>query len=768
MFSSCPSVALAAGVKIGVGSLSPCRSPGGNRTPHTDCDRWYSTHPLPARYPRATHSTGITSALRTCIDLPASWSANGRITDGKSATSVESRWLANAPPNFSNQNRLRAVSTLPLSGMPSSRMTFVRADPVGGDDQQRAVADVVDVAHLAPAHGQRQIGAGDSGGQVGHAAERTATGGQREGVPVKPASEVRRRPGSDRQRSGSSAYLRRRLHRCSFKPFVADAFARRAVAVRSAVMSDRRRLSLLALLIVAASAVYLVGNGTTALWDRDEPRFAETSRQMLQSGDWVVPHFLDLPRTAKPAFIYWCQATAMAAFGDAGPAANFSARFPSALAIAVLLVVLSAVLWKRLGSQMTLWTVFIFATSGLTIAAAKMCITDAVLLLWVTIAQLCLYATWRGKATWPVALTWAVATGLAGLTKGPVILGVQAMTLGVLGGLQLVDRKWAPATVETPAEPGANGGMARPGRYVAKGVVAAAIVVAIVLPWVLMVNHRASAFIRTAVTHEVWDRMMTPLEQHAGPPGYYFASIWATFFPWSLLLPLAIGLGIHRRADPRSRFALAAVIGPWVMLECVRTKLPHYLLPAFPPLAYLTADALVRCLNGEIADLRGRPFKVAVTIWAVVIAAVASGPWLVVGKYPTLPIGAMAVMSVGGVAFAGAVATLIWRERLSAAAVLLGTGTLAIVLFVYGVYLPRADFPEAFAAARPGADRPRRHPAAPVPDARLHGAEPRLGPGRHDPRGRAGRLRAGLRGRVHAVDGDDPRGVGPRHRRPAG
>jgi hypothetical protein len=186
--------------------------------------------------------------------------------------------------------------------------------------------------------------------------------------------------------------------------------------------------------------------------------------------------------------------------------------------------------------------------------------------------------------------------------------------------------------------------------------------------------------------------MMTPLEQHAGPPGYYFISIWVTFFPWSLLLPLAIGLAIHRRADPRTRFALAAVVGPWVMLECVRTKLPHYLLPAFPPLAYLVADALVRCLNGEIADLRGKPFKVVVTVWAVVIAAVASGPWLVVGKYPSLPTGAMTVMSVGGAAFAAAVAALVWRERLAAVAVLLGTGTLAIVLVVYGLYLPRADF----------------------------------------------------------------------------
>ena len=459
--------------------------------------------------------------------------------------------------------------------------------------------------------------------------------------------------------------------------------------------TDRRRLCLLALLIPCCAAVYLVGNGTVALWDRDEPRYAQTSRQMLQSGDWVVPHYLDLVRTAKPALIYWCQATAMRVCGTTGPAANFAARLPSAVAITALLVVLSVVLWRRVGSQMTLWTVTVFATSGLTIAAAKMCITDAVLLLWVTVAQLCLYAAWRGRATWPVVITWAVMVGLAGLTKGPVILGMQAVTLVALGGLDLLDRVRRPAPMadESGRLAGAAGRRLPVRRtLILSVVVAVLIVVAIVLPWVLLVNARAKGFVGTTIRHDVWDRMMTPLEQHAGPPGYYFASVWATFFPWSLVLPLAIGLAFHRRADPRTRFALAAVLGPWVLLECVRTKLPHYLLPAFPPLAYLTADALVRCLNGEIADLRGKPFKVAVSIWAVVITAVASGPWLAVGKSPDLPIGAMVVMSLAGLAFAATVTTLVWRDRLDVAAGTLAGGTLGLVAIVYGLYLPRADF----------------------------------------------------------------------------
>ena len=491
--------------------------------------------------------------------------------------------------------------------------------------------------------------------------------------------------------------------------------------------TDRRRPLGLALLILAAAGVYLVGNGTVALWDRDEPRYAQTSRQMLASGDWVVPHYLDLVRTAKPALIYWCQATAMATIGSAGEAGNFAARLPSAVAVTALLVGMAVVLWRRVGPQRAAWTVTIFATSGLTIVAAKVCITDAVLLVWVTLAQGCLYAAWRGRATWAVVVTWAVAIGLAGLTKGPVVLGMQGMTLVVLGGLRLIDRRFRPAAAVFESLGAAGvGGDARPssdvleyqrpadvadagrtaGRGWLKGAVGMAIVVAVVLPWVLMVNARAvmpptatvgapatqESFIAHAIRHDVWDRMMTPLEQHAGPPGYYFASVWATFFPWSLLLPLAIGVGVNRRADPRSRFALAAVIGPWVMLECVRTKLPHYLLPAFPPLAYLTADALVRCLTGEKPDLLGRPFKVAVSVWAVVVAAVASTPWLAAPHTTALPVGPMVALSVGGVLFGAIAAGLIWRERLTAFAVALAVGTLGLVAIAYGLYLPRAEF----------------------------------------------------------------------------
>src|SRR3954467_14766345 len=85
----------------------------------------------------------------------------------------------------------------------------------------------------------------------------------------------------------------------------------------------------LILLIVCAFAVYLAGNGRVSLWDRDEPRYAQTSRQMLQSGDWVVPKLLDEVREKKPVFIYWCQASAMRMLSPD----EFAARLPSAIGV---------------------------------------------------------------------------------------------------------------------------------------------------------------------------------------------------------------------------------------------------------------------------------------------------------------------------------------------------------------------------------------------------------------------------------------------------
>ena len=153
---------------------------------------------------------------------------------------------------------------------------------------------------------------------------------------------------------------------------------------------------------------------------------------MFQSGDWVVPRFLDKVRTAKPVFTYWCQATAMHLLGDN----TFAARLPSGVAMTLTLILLATILSRYVDHERAFWTVFILATSAMVMAwSAKTSLTDSVLLLWIVIAELCLFELLRGNATWRVVILMSVAIGLAGLTKGPVVLGILGMTLLALAAM---------------------------------------------------------------------------------------------------------------------------------------------------------------------------------------------------------------------------------------------------------------------------------------------------------------------------------------------
>ena len=436
------------------------------------------------------------------------------------------------------------------------------------------------------------------------------------------------------------------------------------------------------LVIVAAAAIYLVGNHQVGLFDRDEPRYAQTAKQMLHSDppDWVVPRLLDQVRTAKPIFIYWCQATSMRFLGTG----EFAARLPSAVAMVMILCLLAGVVWRSAGPQHAMWTVFIFATCGLVVAAGKMCITDSVLLLWILIAQLCLCAIYLGRRSWPVVLTMWLAVGLAGLTKGPVVLGVQVTTLIVLAIFDLA------ASWHSPHRWRCAFGWWKHTRP----LVGLVVVAAIVGPWLWAIEQRSPGFLRQTILHDIWTRSTKPLEGHSGPPGFYLLTIWVTYFPWSLLLPTAATIAWKSRGDSKIRFALAAVIGPWVMMELVATKLVHYVLPAFPAIAFLTADALVKCMKKEHDDLVRPIVPVVAGIWAVLVAAAGSAPWLLVYRYGSIEamLPALIAMSALGVAFGAVVFALFLRKRLDAAGVAMGVGMMAVAVWTFGIFLPRAEF----------------------------------------------------------------------------
>lgn len=366
---------------------------------------------------------------------------------------------------------------------------------------------------------------------------------------------------------------------------------------------------LLVLVITGPLCVYVLGNGAVGLFDRDEPRYAQTSRQMLASGDWVVPRFLDRVRTAKPVLIYWCQATSMKVLGDT----RFAARLPSAVAMAATVALLAVAVSRAAGRRRGLWCAFILGSCTMAIVSAKMCLTDAVLLLFITTTQLCVYRMWRRGADWKTVLIFGVAAGLAGLTKGPVALGVNATTALALWLLGLKLRR-----------PTKGSGW-KPIHWAAVIVGSGLIIAAVAGPWLYLIQQRAPEFLSTAINRDVVDRMQRGQEGHSGPPGLYSLLVWGTFFPWSLLLPAAVVWGWKRRHVPQVRFALAAFAGPWVMFELIVTKLPHYVLPTYPALAFLVADLLVRASRRRVHDVNNRGFFIATWVWAAIVAAVGLG-----------------------------------------------------------------------------------------------------------------------------------------------
>ena len=463
--------------------------------------------------------------------------------------------------------------------------------------------------------------------------------------------------------------------------------------------------------LLLCAALYLVGNARVSLWDRDEPRYAQASRQMLASGDWLVPMFLDDLRIKKPPLIYWCQATSMALFNRVAPDASLTvdqrmqrdaaaARFPSSIAILLTLLLLALVLKRIAGEDLAFWGTLIFGTSGLVIMSAKMCLTDAVLLLFVTVSQLCLYAIYRRRATWGVVIGYGVSTALAILTKGPVVLGVNAMTLLILGILNYYDKR---RDHDTPPAPIADAGDAvlpvlpyqrrePTGHPWLKTLLVLAIIAAILGPWIFMMQHRLSGKLAETFRHEVLERMAHPLEQHKGPPGYYLLFFFASFLPWSLFLPAAIHRAWQNRREPLVRFSFAAVVGPWLMFEAIQTKLPHYVLPCFPFLAILTARAF---LNSTPADYRKRGWLIGAGVWSFVLMAMGLGPWVATSPklgFTNLPYTAMALVTFAATLFAILVFVLFARRRVVAAAYSMAAAIFVLFFLLFTLYLPGAPF----------------------------------------------------------------------------
>jgi 4-amino-4-deoxy-L-arabinose transferase-like glycosyltransferase len=318
--------------------------------------------------------------------------------------------------------------------------------------------------------------------------------------------------------------------------------------------------------------------------DRDEARFAQATKQMVETGDFVDIRFQDEVRYKKPVGIYWLQAsvveTASALGLQRAQVRVWLYRVPS------LIGAIGAVL-------LTYWTALTFVTrrgavlAGLILSSsvllgveARLAKTDAMLLFTVVAAMGALarvYLSWqrgedpeRPSWTWPVIFWTAMAGGI--LLKGPLILMFVTLTIGVLA---LFDRS---ATWLWRLRP----------------VWGLIWLLVLVLPWFVAIFWRAGdAFFADSIGGDMLSKLAAQ-ESHGAPPGSYLLMFWVTFWPGAPLAGMAVPAVWRARREPGAQFLLAWLVPSWVVFEIVLTKLPHYVLPLYPAIAILTVGALER------------------------------------------------------------------------------------------------------------------------------------------------------------------------------
>ena len=340
-----------------------------------------------------------------------------------------------------------------------------------------------------------------------------------------------------------------------------------------------------ALLCLLCLILYAPGLAAIPPLDRDEARFAQATRQMLETGDFVRIRFQDEARNKKPIGIYWLQAAAVAAFSSPGSAAIWPYRVPSALA-AIAAVLLTFGFGARLLASRPAGFMGAALTAGAlgVVVEAHLAKTDAALLAAVVAGQGALgllYTAARSarRIGWSLALVFWLAEAAAILLKGPPGPVLALLTAGCLS---VADRDihWLRGL--------------RP-------LVGVLITAAIVAPWLIAVQiATAGHFISDSLVHDLLPKLVGAQESHGAPPGYYLVLSIVSFWPSSLFIVPALIWGWRRRRTPASRFLLAWLGPAWIFFEFVPTKLPHYVLTLYPALALLAGAALARGISGVL------------------------------------------------------------------------------------------------------------------------------------------------------------------------
>jgi 4-amino-4-deoxy-L-arabinose transferase-like glycosyltransferase len=343
---------------------------------------------------------------------------------------------------------------------------------------------------------------------------------------------------------------------------------------------ERRWLTLLVAVVVG---VRLATLGAYPLMDSTESRYAEIARKMLETGEWLMPQFdYGMPFWGKPPLSTWLSAASMAAFG----VNEFAARLPSLLLLSGCGALVYALAVLRGGRDQALWTVALFAATGMVFVAAGGVMTDPALMLGTTLSMagfsVAVHGPERPRRLAGVAFFAGLAVGL--LAKGPVAV---VLVFVPIGGATLWTRSWRVAWQRLP--------------WISGSALAAAVTIA----WYWAAERASPGFLAYFLVGEHWKRFVESGwkgDLYGTAHARAFGMIWlfwiAAALPWSIgalswLARTATGRPDQARAlaaDPWCTYLLLWAVTPMLFFTPAGNILVTYVLPGLPAFALLVGD----------------------------------------------------------------------------------------------------------------------------------------------------------------------------------
>ena len=333
------------------------------------------------------------------------------------------------------------------------------------------------------------------------------------------------------------------------------------------------------LILVVLYVCLFSGLGAIGLVGPDEPRYAAIARAMMETHDWITPRLWGTPWFEKPVLYYWTGGIAMRIFG----VSEFAARLPSALAALLAVLAVSWTALRSYGVGAAWFATLMLPTSVAMIGFSRAASPDMLFAGLLTAAMAVAYEMLQKSRPGAISrIAFGFLLGAAVLAKGPaaVILAGGATLLWAM-----LSRQWR-ATF----------------RFLDPLILV--VFCATTLPWYILCAIRNPDFLRVFIWQHNFERYLTPIFEHRQPFWFFGPIFLLGILPW---LPLLLSASIDssgRRRFLVDRNSPALFIACWALFTLLffslsQSKLPGYILPAFPPAILLLARSFTRQIEHE-------------------------------------------------------------------------------------------------------------------------------------------------------------------------